>query len=108
MEFDMYGLVEIAGKQFKIENGDTLRVPFLGNEVGDKVTIDKVLLLNDGDDNTIGKPFVDGAVFTAETVSHGRERKIIVFKFKRRKGYQRKQGHRQRYTVLKVTDFSKN
>ncbi len=98
----MYALVEFSGKQFKIEPGREIKVPHLKGDVGDQVVMEKVLFLDDGNAKLVGKPFIENASVDANIVKHGRDKKIIVFKFKRRKGYQKKQGHRQEFTILKI------
>jgi len=103
----MYALVEFLGKQFKIEPGLELKVPFVSGEEGDKLTLDKVLYFEDDKQKSVGKPYVKNMSFNASILSHGRDRKIVVFKMKRRKGYQKKQGHRQQYTVIKIDDLAK-
>ena len=102
----MHALVELAGKQFRVEDGITLKVPHLEGKIGGKVSIDKVLYFDDGKKKTIGNPFVKDMNFNAEILEHGRDKKVIVFKFKRRKGYQRKNGHRQDYTMIKLGKLS--
>ena len=102
----MYAIIRTGGKQFRAEPGKTLRVPSLDIEPGQDVTFDEVLLgANDGDVK-LGAPLVGGAAVTAEVVKHGKGEKIIVFKFKRRKNYRRKQGHRQKYTEVRVRDIN--
>jgi large subunit ribosomal protein L21 len=101
----MYAVIRTGGKQFRAEPGASIRVPSLVAEAGDTVTFDDVLLLSDGDSVTVGEPTVSGAEVKAEVVGHGRDRKIIVFKRKRRKGYRRKQGHRQGYTEVRVSEI---
>ena len=98
----MYALVEFAGKQFKIEEGAQIKVPYLTEKIGSKVSLDKVLYFDNDNDKVVGTPFIDGMAIDAKIKEHGRDRKIIVFKFKRRKGYQKKNGHRQRYSVLTI------
>ena len=98
----MYAIVNIAGKQYKVAEGDKLKVARLSSKVGDKVNFDKVLLTDDGKDIKIGKPAVKGAVVSAEIIEHGRLPKILVYKKKRRKGYQRKNGHRQDFSSIKI------
>ena len=98
----MHALIEYAGKQFKVEEGSSIRVPRVQREVGSKVSIDKILYIDDGKKKTVGTPLVHGAKIDGEITSHGRERKVVVFKFKRRKGYQNKNTHRQDFTTLKV------
>ena len=98
----MYALVEFAGKQFKVEDGSQIKVPFLTEKIGSKVSLDKVLYFDNDNDKVVGTPFIDGMAIDAKIEEHGRDQKIIVFKFKRRKGYQKKNGHRQRYSVLTI------
>ena len=86
----MYALIEFAGKQYQIEEGSSIKVPRVQGKVGTKVTFDKILYIDNGKNKTIGFPLVDGAKVDGEIESHGRERKVVVFKFKRRKGYQKK------------------
>ncbi|MCJ7801074.1 MAG: 50S ribosomal protein L21 [Candidatus Marinimicrobia bacterium] len=101
----MYAIVNIAGKQYKVAEGDKLQVARLSSEVGDKVNFDNVLLTDDGKDIIIGKPAVKGAVVSAEILEHGRLKKILVYKKKRRKGYQRKNGHRQDFSSIQVNSI---
>ena len=98
----MYALVEIKGKQYKALEGAELTVDKFDNEPGDIVEFDSVLMLSDGDDTTVGTPYVAGARVTAVVSDQVRGKKITVIKFKRRKGYRKKQGHRQDYSILKV------
>jgi len=101
----MYAIVNIAGKQYKVAEGDKLQVARLSSEIGDKVNFDNVLLTDDGKDIKIGKPAVKGAVVSAEILEHGRLKKILVYKKKRRKGYQRKNGHRQDFSSIMVNSI---
>ncbi|MEM6782828.1 MAG: 50S ribosomal protein L21 [Bacteroidota bacterium] len=103
----MYAIVEIAGKQFKVEEDTTLYVPRLNAEIGDEVTFDRVLLTS-GDGVVVGTPTVEGASVTAEVLDHVKGDKIIVFKKKRRKGYRVKNGHRQPYTQIAIKALSVN
>ena len=98
----MYALVEFAGKQFKIEEGAQIKVPYLTEKIGSKVSLDKILYFDNDNDKVVGTPFIDGMAIDAKVEEHGKDRKVIVFKFKRRKGYQKKNGHRQRYSVLTI------
>ena len=84
----MHALIEYAGKQFKVEEGSSIRVPRVQGKVGSKVSIDKILYINDGKNKTVATPLVNGAKIDGEITSHGRGRKVVVFKFKRRKEYQ--------------------
>jgi len=101
----MYAIFKALGKQFRAEKGATLRLPYQEKaNAGDALTFEEVLLTSSGDAITAGAPMVSGASVTAEVVRHGKEDKIYVFKFKRRKGYRRKTGHRQRFTEVRITD----
>lgn len=102
----MYAVFRSGGKQFRAEPGRTVRVPSLDAEAGDIVTFDEVLLASDGDAVAVGRPQVDGAEVKGEVVSHGRDKKIIVFKRKRRKGYRKKQGHRQGFTEVRIQEVN--
>jgi large subunit ribosomal protein L21 len=95
-----YAIIRSGGKQFRVEEGQQVRVPLMNEEVGANVELD-VLLLG-GDEAKVGSPTVDGARVAATVVDHGRDNKIIVFKKKRRKQYKRTRGHRQDYTTLKI------
>jgi len=99
----MYAVFETGGKQFRAEPGIRLRVPSLAVEPGESVTFDQVLLAG-ADEATVavGTPTLEGAQVTAEVLKHGRDKKIIVFKRKRRKGYRKKQGHRQGFTEIRI------
>ena len=102
----MHAIIEFAGKQYKVEEGRSIKVPFVKGKIGTKVAINNILYLEEGDKKTIGSPFVSGKKLNSEIVSHGRGRKVVVFKFKRRKGYQKKNTHRDDYTILKFGKFS--
>ncbi len=98
----MYAIVNSGGKQYKVREGEMFRVEKLPGEVGAPVTFDQVLMVSDGDNVEIGRPVVDGMTVEGHIVEQDRAKKIIVFKYKRRKRYRRKQGHRQYYTAVKV------
>ena len=98
----MYAVVAAGGKQYKVEEGDILRIEKVAGNIGDALTFDKVLLISDGDNLTIGQPMVEKALVNAQIVEQSKSKKIIVFKYKRRKRYRRKQGHRQRFTAVKI------
>ena len=102
----MYAIVRTGGKQYQVEAGDTLRVEKLLGEVGDTVELAEVLLVVDGETVKIGQPVVDGAKVVAKIVEQGRHKKVIVFKKKKRQGYQKKNGHRQMYTALTIETIS--
>ena len=101
----MYAVFRTGGKQFRAEPGVTLRIPTLDAEEGAAITFEDVLLASSGDEIRVGTPVVDGVQIKAEVVRHGRDKKVIVFKRKRRKGYRRKQGHRQNFTEVKVSEI---
>ena len=94
----MHAIIETGGKQYKVTEGDTLFIEKLASEAGENVTFDKVLAVIDGDKITVGTPVVEGAKVDASVVKNGKGKKVIVFKYKPKKGYRRKQGHRQPYT----------
>ncbi len=100
-----YAIFEAGGRQFRAEAGDSIKVPLMNGDPGTKVTFDQVLLTADGDKVKAGQPMVRGAKVLGQIVEHGKEPKIYVFKFKRRKNYRRKTGHRQQYTEVKITDL---
>lgn len=102
----MYAVVKIKNQQYRVTPDLTLQVPLFGNEVGETLTFDEVLMVADGDNVTVGSPTIEGASVAAEVLSHGRSRKIVVFKKKRRKNYRRKNGHRQQYTEIKITGIN--
>ncbi len=102
----MYAIIRTGGKQYQVAPGERLRVEKLDGNVGDTVEIDDVLMVVDGEEIKIGRPKVEGARVTARIVEQGKAKKIIVFKKKRRKGYRRKQGHRQLYTALEIQEIS--
>jgi large subunit ribosomal protein L21 len=97
-----YAIFRTAGKQFRAEPGRLVRIPSVEAAPGAKLTFDEVLLGSDGEKVVAGRPVVKGAKVTAEVVRHGRDKKIVVFKFKRRKNYARKQGHRQGFTEIRI------
>lgn len=100
----MYAIIRAAGKQFRAEKGMTLQLPLMQVEPGKKVTFDEVLLTSDGETVKAGTPLVKGAKVTAEVIGPSKGPKIYVWRFKRRKGYRRKTGHRQHYTQVRVLD----
>jgi len=103
----MYAVFQTGGKQFRVEPGTRLRIPSLEAEPGDSVTFEHVLLAGDGEENVhVGTPTLEGASVKAEVIRHGRGDKIIVFKRKRRKGYRRKQGHRQNFTEIRIDEVA--
>ena len=102
----MYAIVQINGIQTKVMPDETLEVPRLKGNPGDKLTFDQVMLVSDGDKITVGQPFLPGASLTAEVVDHFRGKKIRIFKFKRRHDYRRRRGYRSEITRIRVTAIS--
>lgn len=101
----MYAVIRAAGKQFKVLKGQIVKFPSLTGEVGSQIEFGEVLHLG-GDDAKIGTPLVEGAKVTGKIVRHARDRKIIVYKFKRRKGYEKKRGHRTGFTEVRIENIS--
>jgi large subunit ribosomal protein L21 len=98
----MYAVVSTGGKQYKVQKGETLRIEKIPGEVGGKVTLDQVLLVADGESIRVGQPMVEKAAVQASIVEQDKAKKILVFKYKRRKRYRRKAGHRQPYTAIRI------
>ena len=101
-----YAIIRTGGKQFRVEPGKTYRIPSLVGEAGGEVEFNDVLLGADGDQVRTGVPTLAGAKVTGQIVKHGKDDKIVVFKFKRRKNYARKQGHRQGFTEVRINDIT--
>ena len=99
----MYAVIKTGGKQYRVAAGDKLKVEKLVGEVGSDIVIDKVLMVADGDNITVGSPLVNGASVKATVLSHGRHDKVMIFKMRRRKHYRKTQGHRQDYTEVEIT-----
>ncbi len=104
----MYAIVDIAGQQFKVEQGQQIYVHRLEGNEGDALTFDKVLLVDNGGKATVGTPTVKGASVSAKVLSHLKGDKVLVFKKKRRKGYQKMNGHRQQFTKIEISGISAN
>ena len=102
----MFAIINIAGKQFRVEEGDKIKVPHLSTDVGKSLAFDKVLLINDGKKVQLGSPLLSNVSISATVVEHGRGKKIRIFKKKRRKGYRRNNGHRQNYSLIKIDSIS--
>ena len=102
----MYAIVQINGIQTKVTPDETLTVPRLKGNPGDKLTFDRVMLVSDGDKITVGQPYLPGASLTAEVVDHLRGKKIKIFKFKRRQDYRRRRGYRDELTRIRVTGIT--
>ena len=101
----MYAFIKTGGKQYKVSEGDIVKVEKLDGEVGSSVVLDTVLSVGEGDSITIGTPTVEGAKVMAEIVEQSKGKKVIIFKKKRRQGYTKKQGHRQFFTGLKIQEI---
>ncbi|MGB5298086.1 MAG: 50S ribosomal protein L21 [Thiogranum sp.] len=102
----MYAVIVTGGKQYRVSQGDKLRVEKLDTAEGESVDLDQVLMVVDGDDVRIGTPVLDGGKVTAEVKAHGRGDKVNIIKFRRRKQHMKRQGHRQAYTELEITGIS--
>ncbi len=102
----MYAVVATGGKQYKVEAGEILRVEKLAGDIGAEVAFDQVLMLAEGESVRIGQPVVEGVSVTGHIVEQGKAKKILVFKYKRRKRYRRKQGHRQCFTAVKIDQIN--
>jgi large subunit ribosomal protein L21 len=98
----MYAVIETGGKQYRVQEGDIVRVEKLDVQEGEKVDLSKVLLISNEDGIVVGKPYIDGAKVEATVIEHGKDRKIVIFKYKPKKDYRKKQGHRQPYTKIKI------
>lgn len=103
----MYAIIKTGGKQYRVENGDELHVEKLDAKVGDTVTFDEVVAVG-GDKLSIGKPLVPGMAVTAKVLEQGKEDKVIIYKYKAKKDYRRKNGHRQPFTLVKITSIGDN
>ncbi len=102
----MYAVIKTGGKQYRVTNGETLKVEILAGEVGSAIVLDKVLMVANGDKLSVGKPLLTGATVKATIVAHGRGDKVRIFKMRRRKHYQKNQGHRQNYTEIRIDGIS--
>ena len=102
----MYAIIETGGKQYRVENGDQIAVEKLGVEDGAKVVFDKVLVVGDGADIKVGAPDVDGVTVEGNAIETGKGKKVIIFKYKAKKDYRKKQGHRQPYTLVEITSIA--
>ena len=102
----MYALIEIKGKQYKAQKGGLLKVDLFENDKGSSLELDNVLLVSDDAGVRVGSPYVEGVKVRAVVEDHGRDKKIIGFKYKKRKNYRRTWGHRQSYTLLKIEDIA--
>jgi large subunit ribosomal protein L21 len=104
----MYAVIKTGGKQYRVAQGDVLRVEKLTADVGASIDLDRVLMVADGDNVSIGTPFIEGSKVTATVRSHGRGDKIKIIKFRRRKHYRKQMGHRQSYTEIEITGIGES
>ena len=102
----MFAVFQSGGKQHRVAEGDVVKLELLGAEAGEEVVFDKVLMVANGDDVNVGAPYVDGGQVKAEVVRNERDKKVRIIKFKRRKDYLKRQGHRQWFTEVKITGIS--
>lgn len=98
----MYAVIETGGKQYRVQEGDTIFIERVAGNEGESLSFDKVLLVSNGEDIKVGKPYVEGVSVEGNIVEQGKAKKVVVFKFKRKKDYRKKQGHRQPYTKVKI------
>ncbi len=101
----MYAVIKTGGKQYRVAPGDMLKIEKLDGNVGDSIAFDKVLLTSDGENVNMGKPYLEDTKVYGSITRQGKNKKIIVFKYKRRKGYRKKQGHRQSFTLIKIDNI---
>lgn len=101
-----YAIIHSGGKQHRVTEGELIRLELLPNSEGEDIAFDKVLMVADGDNVKIGAPYVEGASVRGKVMSHGRDDKITVIKFKRRQGYKLKQGHRQHHTMVEISSIA--
>ena len=106
MEAAMYAIIETGGKQYRVQPGDEIHVEKIPSEVGETVNIDSVLMYADGERLSVGTPTVENVQVKGRVLAHGRDKKVIIYKLKRRKKYRRKRGHRQAFTVLKIDEIT--
>jgi len=101
----MYAVIKSGGKQYKVAAGEKLKIEQIPTQVGEKVSLDQVLMVSQGDKVSVGSPLVDGAVVSATVLGHGRADKVKIFKMRRRKHYQKRQGHRQNFTEVMIDEI---
>lgn len=102
----MYAVIQTGGKQYRVAEGDRLRVEKIASDTGQDIELDRVLLVADGENVRVGAPFIDGGKVTATVESHGRAKKVKIIKFRRRKHHMKRQGHRQWFTQLRITGIN--
>ena len=101
----MYAVIKSGGKQYKVAAGEKLKIEQIPTQVGEKVSLDQVLMVSQGDKVSVGSPLVEGAVVSATVLGHGRADKVKIFKMRRRKHYQKRQGHRQNFTEVMINEI---
>jgi large subunit ribosomal protein L21 len=101
----MYAVIKSGGKQYKVAAGEKLKIEQIPTQVGEKISLDQVLMVSQGDKVSVGSPLVDGAVVSATVLGHGRADKVKIFKMRRRKHYQKRQGHRQNFTEVMIDEI---
>ena len=101
----MNALVEILGKQFKVAKGDKIKVPYINKKIGEKLTFENILYIEDDKGKKFGNPFIKEKNIEAKIIEHGKHNKIIVFKMKRRKGYQKRNGHQQKFSLIEISSL---
>ena len=102
----MYAVIKTGGKQYRVTQGETLKIETVAGDVGSAIVLDKVLMVGNGDKVSVGKPLLTGATVKATIVANGRHDKVKIFKMRRRKHYQKHQGHRQNYTEIRIDGIS--
>lgn len=102
----MYAVIKTGGKQYRVVQGETLKIETLDGDVGSEIVLDKVLMVGNGDQISVGQPLLEGATVKATIVANGRHKKVTIFKMRRRKHYQKHQGHRQNYTEIRIDGIS--
>ena len=102
----MYAVIKTGGKQYRVTEGETLKIEIVAGDVGGAIVLDQVLMVGNGDTISVGKPLLSGASVKATIVAHGRHDKVSIFKMRRRKHYQKHQGHRQNYTEIRIDGIS--
>ncbi len=101
----MYAVIKTGGKQYRVESGDEVKVEKLNGEVGDTVTFKDVLLISDQESFRLGKPFIEDSKVIGRITRHAKDKKVLVFKYKKRQNYKRKRGHRQQFTLVRIENI---